>query len=259
MELDPYHAESMAFLGKIYAENENFLEATKCIQKAISLSPDNYDYYLDLGQYQRSQGKYKLAEESWTKAIEIDPNYFLAYTYRAGLYDEQNKFEQALQDYNKIIETNPKYYFSYESMGILEFHQGLWAKARKSFERANSIQKNTSYQLMIIATYLKEKNLFEAKKYAQLAMKNLDKSSLDYLMIRLYHDQGGFNAENAIAKMLDKETNKTKRGKMMYYFALYYDLKGMKQVASEYYGKITQMQTPMFFEYRLAEWGLKNE
>ena len=69
----------------------------------------------------------------------------------------------------------------------------------------------------------------------------------------------GFNAENAVLKMLDKETNKTKRGKMMYYFALYYDLKGMKQVASEYYGKITQMQTPMFFEYRLAEWGLKNE
>ena len=59
--------------------------------------------------------------------------------------------------------------------------------------------------------------------------------------------------------MLEKETNKNKRGKMTYYFALYYDLKGIHQVANEYYGKIMQMQTPMFFEYRLAEWSFKNE
>ena len=259
LQLDPENSATLAFLGKIYAEKENFITATDFIKKAIELEPNNYDYYIDLGQYQRYQGQYQQAEETWTKAIQIDPKYFLAYTYRAGLYDEQNKIQEALHDYNKIIETNPKYYFAYEAMGILEFHQGLWAKARQSFEKANSVQKDTSYQLMIIATYLKEKNLFEAKKYAQLAMKNLDRNSIDYLMIRLYHDQTGFNAENAIAKMLEKETNKNKRGKMTYYFALYYDLKGIHQVANEYYGKIMQMQTPMFFEYRLAEWGFKNE
>ena len=29
------------------------------------------------------------------------------------------------------------------------------------------------------------------------------------------------------------------------------------ELAKEYYGKVTNMQAPMFFEYRIAEWGLK--
>ena len=96
-----------------------------------------------------------------------------------------------------------------------------------------------------------------SKEYAQLAMKPLDRNSLDYKIIRLFHDQGGVNAENAIMKDLDKETDKNKRGKMMYYFAMYFDLKGMNQIAREYFVKIQKMQSPMFFEYRLAEWGME--
>ena len=42
----------------------------------------------------------------------------------------------------------------------------------------------------------------------------------------------------------------------MFYFAMYYQLKGMDKIANEYFAKITQMQTPLFFEYRLAEWAL---
>ena len=44
-------------VGKIYAEKENFITATDFIKKAIELEPNNYDYYIDLGQYQRYQGQ----------------------------------------------------------------------------------------------------------------------------------------------------------------------------------------------------------
>lgn len=257
LELDPYNAQAYAYMGKLAAENENYYEAISQINKALELHPNNYDYYIDLGQYKRYTGKFKEAEVAWSKAISIDPSYFLAYTYRAGLYDEQNMFKEALADYHKIIETNPKYYYSWEEIGILEFHLGNWAGARNAFLKANSIFNSTAYQLMVILTYLKENNLFKAKEYAQLAMKPLDRNSLDYKIIRLFHDQGGVNAENAIMKDLDKETDKNKRGKMMYYFAMYFDLKGMNQIAREYFVKIQKMQSPMFFEYRLAEWGME--
>ena len=85
----------------------------------------------------------------------------------------------------------------------------------------------------------------------------MNRESLDYKIMRLLHDQGPINAENAIIKDLDKETDKNKRGKMMFYFAMYYQLKGMDKIANEYFAKITQMQTPLFFEYRLAEWALR--
>lgn len=261
----PDESQAYLYIGKLAAEDELYLEAIKNVKKAIELNPNNTDYWLDLGQYQRQIGKYAEAEKSWTKAIELDPSYFLGYTYRAGLYDEQNRIEEALRDYHKIIETNPKYYFAFEEIGILEFHLQNWAKAREYFLKANAISASTAYQLMVVATYLLENNSFEAKKWAEQFIKDGNKKdmnfskSIDYSLLRLYKDQGPVALENTIAKELTKLTDKNKRGKMMYYFGLYYEIRKHPEVSADYYNKITAMQSPMFFEYRLAEWGFINK
>lgn len=257
LEFDKYNSDSYQYLGKLSAERENYIAAVKNLETAIKINPEIYDYYIDYGQYKRNLGKFDDAEKAWTKAIEIQPDYFLAYTYRAGLYDEQNKIELALDDYKKIVETNPKYYFAYEEMGILQFHLKKWEEARNSFIKANGYRKDWSYELMIVATFLKEKNTFKAKEFAQKFMKPMDRKSLEYLMMRLYCEQGPVNAESALARSIEKEENKNKRGKLLYYMGLYYDLKNLPQAAVEYYEKVTQMQTPLFFEYRIAEWGLQ--
>ncbi len=256
--LYPDDDECWSYLGKLAAEDENYKVAIECVSRAIKLSPDTYDYHLDLGTYSRNVGKYADAEKSWSRAIQIEPSYFLGYAYRAGLYDEQNRIKEALADYHNVVRTNPNYYFAYEEIGILEFHEKNWTVARNAFAKANSIKSQTAYQFMIIATYIMEKNFVEAKKMADIAMKPIqDRNSLDYKLLRLYKDQGPINAENSIAMQLEKETDKTKRGKMLYYFGLYYDMKGSSKIAKEYYSKVTSMQTPLFFEYRLAEWAEK--
>ncbi|MDE5898687.1 MAG: tetratricopeptide repeat protein [Treponemataceae bacterium] len=256
LDVNPENSMALCYLGKLAAEDENYLAATQYIERAIAIDGKNYDFYIDYGTYLRYRGKFDDAEAAWTKAVSLLPDYFLAYAYRAGLYDERGQFQKALADYRKVVQTNPKYYFAYEEMGILEFHEGDWAAARKAFLKANEISASAAYQLMIAATYLKEKNTFEAKKYAQAAMKGMGRDTLEYKMMRMYHDQGGANAENALAKDLEKESDRNKRGRMMYYFALYYELKGYQQLARDYYEKVVSMKSPMFFEYRLAEWGI---
>lgn len=256
LEIDPNSSIAYQYLGKLAAEKENYLAASEYIEKAIKIDPNNYNYFIDLGQYMRFRGKYSEAEKAWTRAIEIDPTYFLAYTYRAGLRDEQDRFADALADYNKIVETNPKYYFAYEEIGILEFHEKNWTKCRTAFEKANAIKPSSAYQLMIVITYLQEKKTVDAKAYAATCMKTMSRDSLDYKIMRLFHDQGPINAENAVARDLANESSSTKRGKMTFYFAMYYWLKNSKKIATEYFGKIVSMQSPMFFEYRLAEWAL---
>lgn len=255
-EVNPESDIAYQYLGKLAAEEENYKLSIENIQKAIALNPQNSDYYIDLGNYSRNLGRYNDAEKAWTKSIELAPNYFLGYTYRAGLYDEQNRTDEALADYKMVVKTNPKYYFAFEEIGILEFHKENWEEARKYFSKANEISESYAYKLMILATYIKQGKTFEMKQLSEKYMKPLDRNSLEYKMIRLYHDQGPVNAENAVAKDIEKETSKNKKGKMKYYLALYYDMKGSKSVAAEYYNQITKMQTPMFFEYRLAEWAL---
>lgn len=256
VSIDPENATAYQYIGKLYAEDENYKCATESVQKAISIDNSVYEYYLDLGQYLRSQGKYSDAEAAWTKAIELSPNYFLPYAYRAGLYDEQNKFKEALKDYNKVIETNPKYYFAYEEIGILEFHMGNYPQARACFMKADSIRSTSAYQLMATVCYLLEKDMANAKAYSEKSMKGMDRASLDYKMMRLFHDLGPGNAENALINDIDKEQNRTDRGRFMFYMGMYYKIKGIPQITEEYFGKIIAMQAPLFFEYRFAEWEL---
>ena len=254
---DASHALALSYLGKIAADDKNYLRASTYIEKAIEADDSNYDFYLDWGTYLRYRGKFEEAEAAWTKAIALDPAYFLAYVYRGELYDEQKKYKEALADFYKVAETNSDYFYAYKDIGLLEWHEGNWARARAAFQKAYSYDKNDfSYALMTAASYLKAKNLIDCKKFLAQAMRSLDRTSLAYEMMRLYHDQGGFNAENSLRLKIDKIDKPSERGRMWYYMGLFYELKGSAKIANEYYSKIIKMQAPMFFEYRLAEWSL---
>ena len=256
---DPENAVAYSYIAKLEAENSNYKRAEENIRKAIAYDAGAYDFYMDLGNYVRQQGKFAEAEKAWSKAISLDPTYFLAYAYRAGLYDEQNKYEQALQDYRMVVKTNPKYYFAYESLGMLAWRIGSWDEARSAFEKAYSYNKtNISYPLIISACYLKAGKKQQAKQFLETAMKDYqDHSSSEYVMLRLYHDLGPSVAENDMALRIQKETSATKRGKFLYYFALFYEIKKNDSLAKKYYAEIKTMNSPMFFEYRLAEWSLE--
>ena len=257
LEIDSTNPQALAYMGKLAADEENYLRATKYVKEALKYDPYNYDYYLDYGTYLRYQGKYSEAEKAWKKAAEIDPTYFLAFAYLAGHYDELSKFDLALENYHKVIETNPKYFYAYESTAILEYHTGNWASSRKYFMEASKYSNTVSYPLMIAATFMKEKNNVKAKEYLKPYLKTLDKESLDFAMVRFFHDNYSSNAENVLVGKINKETNRTQRGKMLFYMGLFYELNGFQEKAVEYYTKVKNMNAPLFFEYRIAEWGLE--
>lgn len=257
IKLDPANAQAYQYMGKLYAEGENYKEATDCVQKAIALDDTSYEFFLDLGQYLRYQGKYKDAEVAWTRAIELNPDYFLGYAYRAGLRDEQEHFQEALQDYKRVIETNPKYYFAYEEIGILEYHEKNYELARECFLKADSVKSTDAYKLMTFLCYFNEGKKQEAKLYSEKAMKTMERTSLSYKMMRLFHDLGPRNAENALISEIEKETNRTDKGRFMFYLASYFEMQGVTAAAEDYYQKIVTMQAPLFFEYRFAQWAVK--
>jgi hypothetical protein len=82
-------------------------------------------------------------------------------------------------------------------------------------------------------------------------MKGLDRNSFEYLSLRLFHDMTG---ESTFTLKIQNEENKKKKGKYLYYLALYWDIKGRLELAHKYYAEVTEMKGADFFEYRLAEW-----
>lgn len=257
IEAEPNNAYAIAYMGKLEAEDENYLRALGYINRAIEIDSSNYDFYIDQGTYERYLGHPDAAIKAWTTAINLNPDYFLAYTYRAGIYDEKNRFAEALADYHNVARTNPQYYFAYEQIGVLEWHEQNWSVCRNAFQEALKYSPNNfAYILMVAATYLKEKKPMDMKNYLSKALRAFKNDSLEYQLIRLYHDQGPTISENNVMNSITKEQNSTKRGKMRYYLALYYELKGIQKISEEIYAQIVGMTAPMFFEYRMAEWAL---
>lgn len=257
IEKDSSNSSAYAYLGKIAYSEENYRLALEYTQKALKIEPKNYDYLLDEGSCFRYLGKNKDAINSWETAVQIEPDYFLGYAYLAGLYDEMNDFDKALENYRLVIKTNPEYYFAYEEAAILEYHAKNYKESINYFNKAYEYSQNYSYKMMIAANYLKLGDKLSAKNTLQQAMKTMDKNSTEYMLLRFYADSYSRNAESALVNKISKEDNSNKRGKMLFYLGLYYELNGNSKVAEEYYAKVTAMQAPMFFEYRIAEWGLQ--
>lgn len=249
-----------AYLGKLSAEKEKYIEATKYIEKAISIDGNYYDYWVDYGLYLRFRGKLQEAEKAWSKAIEINDQYFLGYVYRASLYDELKQYDKSLHDYRKVMELNPDYHYARENIGMLEFKNGNWAEARNHFFAALNAtpqnKGNLSYKLMIAATYNIEKNKLDGKKFLEAQMRNMDRTSAEYYILRLYLD--GIAPSGVDLKIRKLQSVSTK-GKLLFYLGLFYDINGNDEMAKKYYTEVHDMQAPMFFEYQLNDWLLNGE
>ena len=70
------HMETLALL---YARENRYSDATETINKAISLLPDNADFYDTKGEILLKQGKNAEALEMWKKVLELNPNFLNDY------------------------------------------------------------------------------------------------------------------------------------------------------------------------------------
>jgi len=257
LAMDPENAPANAYMGKLAGENQQYKIAKEYVSKSIASDPYNTDYYLDYGSYSRHLGKYADAENAWKKVVELDPDYFLGYAYLAGLYDELDKPAQALEQYRMVVKKNPKYYYAYESLGMLAWHAGSYEEALTAFQQAYEQNKESiSYILMISACYMKLNKVQDLRKFTETVMKKQDRKSLDYLLTRMYHDKGG---DAPTLLKIQEEKNRTKKGRALYYMALYYELTGKDTLAQKYYNEIAEMDGAMFFEYRLALWSAQGK
>lgn len=256
LEIDPDNGFAYSFLGKLAAEDQNYLLACEYVEKAIECDSGVYDYWLDYGSYLRFRGKFKEAEEAWLKAKDLQPDYFLGFAYLAGLYDEQNRFQEAMKMYQKVLELNPQYYFAYESLGIIAWHEKDYPQARAAFSKALEMNsENVSYPLMVAATYLKENKVNDCRNFLSKQLRNKDVSSVEYSMLRLYYDRIN---DSQVVRRVQNTSNRNLKGKMLYYLGLFYEINGNDVLSKKYYTEVVNLNSPMFFEFRLAEWAIDN-
>ncbi|MDD6488079.1 MAG: tetratricopeptide repeat protein [Spirochaetales bacterium] len=255
LTLNPREDIAWSYLAKLSAEKEEYPDAIKYVLKAIEYNPTYYNYWIDYGDYLRYSSKYEEAAKAFSRAIEITPDYFLAYVYRASMYEILEKNDLALADYKSVVKLNSQYQYAYESIGILSWLSGKWTDCREAMQKAYAVDTdNISYQLMISACYQKEGDKLKNKEFLTKMMKNLDRQSAEYAILRLYFDGLG---EADVLRKIRKVESVNLKGKLLYYMAVFYELNGSPEAAKTLYLEIQSMNSPMFFEYRLAKQALE--
>lgn len=91
IKIDTFNHEAYANESTSYNMLDNSAKATFLIDKAIQLSPNNYQYYRLKGDIKYSEEKYDSAIINYKKSISLKSNYLELYTLIAKLYEEINK------------------------------------------------------------------------------------------------------------------------------------------------------------------------
>jgi tetratricopeptide (TPR) repeat protein len=214
------------------------------------------DYWIavDRGSVLIDLNRKKEALEEYSRANELEPGNFLAYVYSAGLKDEFGDFDGAEHDYEILAKLKPDYYFAHEGLGVHKMRKGFLWEARDAFLDAYKYAPNESgYALLAAMNWMRAGKINAPKEFLEQAIRRAKRDTLEWYMLRLYHDLTG---DSDLVIKIDKEKSVENKARMLYYLANYYDIRGNKSLANKYFLQVKSLNIKTIPEWRLNEWAV---
>jgi len=251
----PQWARPLQERARLYKSAGYYAEALEDFEKALALEPDNYWILVDHGTLLMEMDRKKDALADFTRAISIAPDIFIAYVYSAGIKFEFGDYSGAELDYAKMSKIRPDYYFAFEGLGLIKMKNKQWAQARDAFLDAyKQAPKEFSYALLAAVNWMRAGKLTDPKQFLAQVLKTAPRDSIEYTMLRLFHDLSG---DADAAEKVEKETNIYSKSRMLFYLACYYDVRGNISLANRYYIMVQELDAVASIEWRLNEWILE--
>jgi len=252
IKLYPQWASPLNERARLYKGAGFANDALADLNAAKLLEPDNYWISVDRGTTLVDLNRKSEALEEFVRATTIDPDNFLAYVYCAGIRDEIGDIDGAEIDYSIITKLKPDYYFAFEGLGVAKMRKREWAAARDAFLEAHKrAPKDISYVLLATVNWMRAGRQTDPKQFLAQVLRTVTRESLDWYMLRLFHDLTG---DLDCAQRIEKEQNLDNKSRMSFYLANFYDIRGNKNLADRYFMQVNELDRPGIPEWRLNEW-----
>ncbi|MDR0456572.1 MAG: hypothetical protein LBH20_07830 [Treponema sp.] len=243
----PYNERARLYKGAGYLQ-----DALKDLDEAKRLDPDNYWISVDRAATLIELDRKPEALEELNHAIILSPGSFLAYIYRAGIKDETGDYKGAEQDYLVLTRLKPDYYFAAEGLGIIKMRNHQYIEARDAFLAAYKYApKEYRYALLAAVNWMRAGRPSDPKQFLAQVIRTVPRDSGDWYIFRLYHDLSG---DGDAVERVAREQNLDAKSKMLFYIAHYYDIRGNKTLASNYFLQVQDMNRIGTVEWKINEW-----
>ena len=257
VELYPGMAEARSERARFYKARGRAREALADLDEAKKINPADYWIAIDRGAVLLDLNRKSDALEEYSRAIGINPREFLAYVYTSGLKDDLGDLDGAERDYAVLAKLKPDYYYALEGLGLHKMKNGKWAEARDAFMEAyKQAPKENLYALLASISWMQMENITSPRTFLGQAHAKVKRDTLEWYMFRLYYDLTARNyaGENDMVARLDKEKDQDLKARMMFYMAMYYDIRGNSALANKYFLLVSDMEKKGIPEWRLNEW-----
>lgn len=144
LSMDPVAAASAYdSRGTILAESQRWSEASAELERAVSLAPDEGQYYLHYGWYlYKAGGNLDAARAALTEAARLTPTTPWAYLHLADLEFSASDYDRALQYAQTAIQLQPDQFWGWFWQGLTQRRLGRLEEAEDSLRRALDLDRD---------------------------------------------------------------------------------------------------------------------
>jgi len=105
-------------------------------------------------------------------------------------------------------------------------------------------------------SWMRAENISSPRAFLQQTITRVDRETLMWHMFRLFIDltARNFSGERDMAARLDRETSNVLKARMLFYMAMYYDVRGNTDLANRYFLLVNEMDVRAIPEWRFNEW-----
>lgn len=195
--------------SEVFNKLQEFEEAIKYADKALSLDTKSSEAYMMKGISSRYLDKYEDAVNYFDKSIELDNNNADAYVNKAKLLCDDEKYDQASELCRKAIEINKSCAFAYTTLGVIEVYKNNYKESIQYFDQAIEIDPRymDAYDNKAYVLFYCHKNYSKCLDFAKKANE-------------LFPDTSNY----------------------LWYIADCYSYQGMSDNAIEYYNKLLELE-----------------
>jgi len=148
IRLDSRLATAYACRGGVLSNTGEFLKALQDFDQALSLQPENGDFYYSRAQVHDRLGNADLALADLAKAVALIKSELgrsVAFALRARVYQKSGKLDESIKDYTEAIRLAPDFAYHHANRAEVYFEKKEFEKAIADYSEAIRLDPKNPY------------------------------------------------------------------------------------------------------------------